>query len=262
MLTLLSPAKTLDFDTPPTTDIATQPAFLSQSAELVDVLKPYSPDELGALMKLSPALSELNVQRFHDWQLPFSPDNAKAAMLAFKGDVYTGLEAETFNKKELNFAQQHLRILSGLYGLLKPLDLIQPYRLEMGTKLTNPKGKDLYAFWGDAITEALNKELQQQTSTQIVNLASNEYFKSVKPKQLQGELVTPVFKDEKNGQYKIISFYAKKARGYMAAYIIRHGIDQAEGVKDFNIAGYRFSEEDSQGNTWVFKRAEKDIPNA
>ena len=262
MLTLLSPAKTLDFDTPPTTKKATQADFLEHSAELVDVLKPYSPDEIGALMKLSPALSELNAQRYHDWLLPFSADNAKAAVLAFKGDVYTGLEAETFSQKELDFAQQHLRILSGLYGLLRPLDLIQPYRLEMGTKLENPRGKNLYEFWGNIITDALNAELAQHSNKTIVNLASNEYFKSVKHKQLNGELITPVFKDEKNGQYKIISFYAKKARGLMAAYIMQNGLDKADDIKAFDVAGYRFSEEDSSADSWVFKRAEKDIPNA
>ncbi|WP_419811122.1 peroxide stress protein YaaA [Bacterioplanoides sp.] len=262
MLTLLSPAKTLDFDTPPTTDTFTQADFLEHSAQLVDVLKPYSPDEIGALMKLSPALSELNVQRYHDWVLPFKADNAKAAMLAFKGDVYTGLEANTFDQSQLEFAQQHVRILSGLYGLLRPLDLIQPYRLEMGTKLENPRGKNLYDFWGDIITDALNAELDKHGSQSIVNLASNEYFKSVKTKKLKGELITPVFKDEKNGQYKIISFYAKKARGLMTAYIVRNNIDNAEAIKAFDVAGYRFSEEDSSGNTWVFKRAEKDIPDA
>lgn len=262
MLTLLSPAKTLDFETPATTATYTQADFLEHSAELVDVLKPYSPDEVGTLMKLSPALSELNVQRYHDWVLPFKPDNAKAAMLAFKGDVYTGLEANTFDQSQLDFAQQHVRILSGLYGLLRPLDLIQPYRLEMGTKLENPRGKNLYDFWGNIITDALNAELEKHGSQSIVNLASNEYFKSVKTKQLQGELITPVFKDEKNGQYKIISFYAKKARGLMTAYIVRNNIDNAEDIKQFDVAGYRFSDEDSNGNTWVFKRAEKDIPNA
>jgi len=261
MLTLLSPAKTLDFETPATTDTFTQADFLDHSAELVDVLKPYSPDEIGALMKLSPALSELNVQRYHDWQLPFTADNAKAAMLAFKGDVYTGLEAESFDQAQLEFAQQHVRILSGLYGLLRPLDLIQPYRLEMGTKLANPRGKNLYDFWGDIITEALNTELEKHAAKIIVNLASNEYFKAVKPKKLAGDLITPVFKDEKNGQYKIISFYAKKARGLMTAYIVRNNIDSAEQLKNFDVAGYRFSEEDSGKDNWVFKRAEKDIPN-
>lgn len=261
MLTLLSPAKTLDFDTPPTTTQFSEAGFLHHSAELVDVLKPYSPDEIGALMKLSPALSELNVQRYHDWQLPFNSANAKVALLAFKGDVYTGLEAEQFDQQQLDFAQTHLRILSGLYGLLRPLDLIQPYRLEMGTRLANPRGKNLYDFWGDIITEALNAELEHHTSRATINLASNEYFKAVKPKQLQGELITPVFKDEKNGQYKIISFYAKKARGMMAAYMIRQQLDRPQQLKQFDVAGYRYCEEDSSADTWVFKRAEKDIPN-
>ena len=262
MLTLLSPAKTLDFDTPPTTAKATQADFLQHSAELVDVLKQYSPDDISALMKLSPALSELNVQRYHDWRLPFNADNAKAAILAFKGDVYTGLQADTLDETQLDFAQNHVRILSGLYGLLRPLDLIQPYRLEMGTKLHNGRGKDLYSFWGSIITDALNRELEQQNADVVVNLASNEYFKSVQPKKLNGRLITPVFKDEKNGQYKIISFYAKKARGLMTAYIIRRQLQTAEALQDFDVAGYRFSAEDSRGDTWVFKRAEKDIPNA
>ncbi|AHK15586.1 MAG: peroxide stress protein YaaA [Thalassolituus sp.] len=262
MLTLLSPAKTLDFDTPPTTDRFTQPDFLEESALLIDGLRHYSPDELGSLMKLSPALSELNVQRYHDWQLPFTPDNAKAALLAFKGDVYTGLDANTLSEEDLTFAQQHVRILSGLYGLLRPLDLIQPYRLEMGTRLKNDRAGDLYGFWGASITETLNGLLAEQKTPTIVNLASNEYFKSVKTKQLAGELITPVFKDEKNGKFKIISFYAKKARGMMAAFQIRERIDRAHDLKAFDVAGYRFNDEESTATTWVFKRAEKDIPNA
>ncbi|GGY33844.1 UPF0246 protein YaaA [Bacterioplanes sanyensis] len=260
MLTLLSPAKTLDFDTPPTTDQATQPRFLDDSAALVDELKQLSPDDIGQLMKLSPKLADLNAQRFADWQLPFTAENAKAAILAFKGDVYTGLEAETFDESQLAFAQQHLRMLSGLYGVLRPLDLMQPYRLEMGTKFANQRGKDLYAFWGDRITQSLNEELAQHDNAVVVNLASNEYFKAVKPKQLQAELITPNFKDEKNGQFKIISFYAKKARGMMAAYMVRNTIDTPEALKAFDVAGYRFSEEDSRDNEWVFKRYEKDIP--
>ncbi|MDF1641492.1 peroxide stress protein YaaA [Thalassolituus oleivorans] len=262
MLTLLSPAKTLDFDTPPTTDRFTQPDFLEESALLIDGLRHYSPDELGSLMKLSPALSELNVQRYHDWQLPFTPDNAKAALLAFKGDVYTGLDANALSEEDLTFAQQHVRILSGLYGLLRPLDLIQPYRLEMGTRFKNDRAGDLYGFWGASITETLNGLLAEQKTPTIVNLASNEYFKSVKTKQLAGELITPVFKDEKNGKFKIISFYAKKARGMMAAFQIRERIDRAHDLKAFDVAGYRFSDEESTATTWVFKRAEKDIPNA
>ena len=262
MLTLLSPAKTLDFDTPPVTSTATQPRFADDSAALVDVLKGYSPAQLGNLMKLSPALAELNVQRYHDWRLPFSAANAKQAILAFKGDVYTGLNADTLSAAQLEFAQQHVRILSGLYGLLRPLDFIQPYRLEMGTALPNSQGKDLYAYWGERITLAVNQALHSSGSEVLVNLASNEYFSAVKPKQLTGRLITPVFKDEKNGQYKIISFYAKKARGLMTRWIIEQQLNSPDLLPEFNAAGYRFSEEDSRGDTLVFKRAEKDIPDA
>lgn len=262
MLTLLSPAKTLDFDTPPITEKATQPEFLEKSADLVDVLKQYSPDELGKLMKLSPKLAELNTDRFQQWTLPFTKNNAKAAVLAFKGDVYTGLDAESLTEEDLEFAQQHVRILSGLYGVLKPLDLIQAYRLEMGTRLENPKGKNLYEYWGDTLTQALNQEVQKSGSNTIVNLASNEYFSAVNTKLLDAELVTPVFKDEKNGQYKIISFYAKKARGLMTRWILENKLNSADTLVDFNVAGYRFNEEESKKNNPVFKRAEKDIANA
>lgn len=262
MLTLLSPAKTLDFETPPVTDQHSLPDYLDDSAELIDVLRKYSPDEIGALMKLSPKLSELNVQRYSDWKIPFPEGESKAAVLAFKGDVYTGLDADNMSKDDLDYAQSHLRILSGLYGLLRPLDLILPYRLEMGTKLGNDRGKDLYAFWGDKITDALNELTEQSGINTIVNLASNEYFKSVKPKALKADLITPVFRDEKNGKYKIISFYAKKARGLMAAYQITQRIDNPEDLKKFDVAGYRFSEEESNATEWVFKRAEKDVPNA
>lgn len=262
MLTLISPAKTLDFDTPAVTQQCSQPGYLDHSAELIDELRRKSPQDIASLMKLSDKLADLNVQRYHEWQMPFDQDNAKAALLAFKGDVYTGLEAESFSEADFKFAQQHLGILSGLYGLLNPLDLIQPYRLEMGTKLDNPRGKDLYAFWGSIITDALNDKLAKMKNPQIVNLASNEYFKSVKVKQLQGEVITPVFKDEKAGKYKIISFYAKKARGMMAAYMIRNQIDSIEALKEFDVAGYRYVPAESDGNTLVFKRAEKDLPNA
>ncbi len=262
MLTLLSPAKTLDFETPPVTPHHTTPDFLDDSAALIDVLRGYSPDDIGKLMKLSPALSELNVNRYHDWALPYPDGQAKAAVLAFKGDVYTGLDADSMSVDDLDYAQENLRILSGLYGLLRPLDEILPYRLEMGTRLENPQGKDLYAFWGEKITQALNDVIDAGKHTAVVNLASNEYFRSVKPKKLHAPLITPLFKDEKNGQYKIISFYAKKARGMMAAYQIRERISAPEDLKSFNVAGYRFSEEDSGEFDWVFKRAEKDIPNA
>ena len=202
MLTVISPAKTLDFDTPPTTQKHSQPRFLSHSQELIDTLRQMSTADIASLMKLSDKLAGLNVARYETWQTPFSLDNAKQAVLAFQGDVYTGLDAETLNEKQLTFAQKHLRILSGLYGVLKPLDLIQPYRLEMGTKLDNAKGKDLYAFWGSDIRESLQAEDAMQDEV-LINLASNEYFKAVEAKKLKTRIITPVFKDWKNGKYKI-----------------------------------------------------------
>lgn len=262
MLTLISPAKTLDFETPAVTKKYTQAEFLEHSAELIDQLKLQSPDDISALMKLSSKLSELNVQRFHDWCLPFEPNNSKPAVLAFKGDVYTGLDAESFSEADFKYGQSHLAILSGLYGLLRPLDLIQPYRLEMGTKFSNTRGANLYTFWGDIITDEINQRLAKTKSDIVVNLASNEYFKAVKAKQLKAELITPVFKDEKNGQYKIISFYAKKARGLMAAYIIQNKISTVEALTEFDVAGYRFVAAESDAKTLTFKRSEKDLANA
>lgn len=261
MLTLISPAKTLDFETPSVTDTFTQADFLDHSAELIDQLKQQSPDDIAALMKLSSKLSELNVQRFHDWQLPFTPENSKPAILAFKGDVYTGLEAESFSEEDFKYSQSHLAILSGLYGLLRPLDLIQPYRLEMGTKFANSRGANLYTFWGSIITDEINKRLAATDSQIVVNLASNEYFKAVQAKQLNAELITPVFKDEKNGQYKIISFYAKKARGLMAAYIMQNKINSVEALSQFDVAGYRFVAAESDAKTLTFKRSEQDLAN-
>ncbi|WP_210396212.1 peroxide stress protein YaaA [Motiliproteus sediminis] len=258
MLILISPAKTLDFDTPPTTDQATQPDFLDQAEALIKQLREYPPQQIATLMKLSDKLATLNAARFGQWQRPFTTDNAKQALLAFKGDVYTGLDAPSLDAAGLTFAQQHLRILSGLYGLLRPLDLMQPYRLEMGTRLANPAGKDLYAYWGEQITEALNQLLQQQQIDTLVNLASNEYFKSVQPKSLNARLVTPVFKDQKNGQYKIISFYAKKARGLMARYAIDHRITDAEALKGFDSEGYYYAPAQSDADTWVFLRDHTD----
>lgn len=267
MFILLSPAKTLDYETPATTEIYTQPRFLEHSAELADVLKQYAPEEISALMKISPALGELNAERFYQWQLPITTEHAKQAVLAFKGDVYQGLAANTLTAAQLEFAQQHLRILSGLYGILKPLDLMLPYRLEMGTRLSNGRGKNLYEFWGNELTDSLNRELAEANSEVVINLASNEYFKAIKAKQLKAELVTPIFKDEKNGQYKIISFYAKKARGLMARWLIESSLNIAkradiEQLQGFAVAGYRYSAEESNKNELVFKRAEKDIENA
>ena len=256
MLLVISPAKNLDYETPATTSLYTQPQHLDHASQLIQQLRDYSVQDIAELMKLSDKLSALNVARYESWSLPFNPDNAKPAVLAFNGDVYSGLNAQDFDDTELDFTQKHLRILSGLYGVLKPLDLMQPYRLEMGTKLPNNRGKDLYAFWGDVVTDDLNQSLTENTQAVLVNLASNEYFKSVKPKNLQGRIITPVFKDWKNGQYKIISFFAKKARGLMCRYAIKNQITDAEQLKHFDLGGYQYDESLSKEDTWVFTRKE------
>ena len=255
MLMLVSPAKTLDYETPLPFDDFTQPEMLDQSQLLIDELTELTPKDVASLMKLSDKLATLNVTRFQHWSLPFNQDNARPAMYAFKGDVYTGLDAYSLKKSDVNFAQKHLRMLSGLYGLLKPLDLMQPYRLEMGTKFANQRGNNLYEFWGDRITQMINNE--KAAKDVVLNLASNEYFKAVKVKQLHANVITPVFKDEKNGQYKIISFYAKKARGLMAAYVIKNKITDVEEIKKFDVTGYKFSLEQSNAKEWVFLRAEQ-----
>lgn len=256
MLALISPAKTFDFDTPAPTREASQPEFLAQAQELIDVLRPLAPHDISKLMGISDKLGVLNYDRFAGWQPPFDLDNAKQALFAFKGDVYVGLAAETLQEGDWKFAQDHLRILSGLYGLLAPLDLIQPYRLEMGTRLANPRGKDLYEFWGPRITEAINAQLKRLADPVVVNLASNEYFKSVQKKDLEAPLITPVFKDWKTDRYKIISFYAKKARGMMSAYILKNRLTDAEGLKGFDEEGYRYNSELSTATEWVFTRDE------
>jgi cytoplasmic iron level regulating protein YaaA (DUF328/UPF0246 family) len=253
MLTVISPAKTLDFETASHTDKHTEPRFLEQSQQLINQLKKLSSQEIANLMKISDKLAGLNMARFQQWQMPFTEENAKQAILAFKGDVYTGLDAETLDEKGLEFAQQHLRILSGLYGVLRPLDLMQPYRLEMGTPFQNDAGRDLYSFWGDQIQTALEAESALSDGV-LINLASNEYFKAVNAKKLKATIITPVFKDWKNGQYKMISFYAKKARGLMSRYIIDQQINSPEKLKQFDSEGYRYSEEMSQKNDWVFIR--------
>jgi len=256
MLSVISPAKSLDFETPATTAHHTQPDYLERSQELIEILRDYSPQRLSELMGISDKLAGLNAARFADWQPPFTPGNAKPAAQAFQGDVYQGLAADSFSDADNAFAQEHLRILSGLYGLLRPLDLIQPYRLEMGTKLENPAGKDLYAFWKPLLTEALDRAVAESGSPVLVNLASNEYFKAIDAKRLSARVVTPVFKDEKNGKLKIISFYAKKARGLMVAWIVRERLDTPDGLKDFNVAGYRYDAPLSEGDTLVFTRPE------
>ncbi|MCP1438270.1 cytoplasmic iron level regulating protein YaaA (DUF328/UPF0246 family) [Erwinia persicina] len=256
MLMVISPAKTLDFASPLATARFTQPALLNDAKKLIDVARDLTPAQIGSLMSISDKLADLNAGRFQAWQTPFTPDNARQAILAFKGDVYAGLQAETFSEDDFTFAQQHLRMLSGLYGLLRPLDLMQPYRLEMGTKLTNPAGKDLYAFWGDRLTEALNAALAEQGDDVLINLASDEYFKAVKPAKLQGRIVKPVFLDEKNGKFKVISFYAKKARGLMSRYIIECRLTQPEQLKAFDVDGYFFVADESSERELVFKRHE------
>jgi len=253
MLLLISPAKTLDFDTPAGVELASQPRFLEQSQQLIDVLQAYSNAEIASLMSLSDKLAGLNAARYQQWQLPFNNDNAKQAVLAFKGDVYTGLDADSLDAQPVAYAQDHLRILSGLYGLLKPYDLIQAYRLEMGTKLANSHGSNLYQFWGGQLREAIENEAALADSV-LINLASNEYFKAVEAKKINARIITPIFKDWKNGQYKIISFYAKKARGLMSRYCIEHQLEQPEQLKAFDSAGYTYNAELSTENDWVFSR--------
>lgn len=254
MLTVISPAKTLDFDTPTLTDVYTQPAHLTQSRQLVRRLRELSTQDISKMMSVSDNLAELNRERFKQWKTPFRPDNSRQAIFAFKGDVYLGLDAYSMAPAEVDFAQNHLRILSGLYGLLRPLDLMQAYRLEMGTRLGTEQGSNLYQFWGDRIAKTINRELKQSDSQTLVNLASGEYFKSIKPKQLNAEIITPAFKEYRDGQYKFIQFFAKKARGSMARYLIDRKIDNPEALKDFDYAGYGYNAELSGNNEWVFTR--------
>ncbi len=256
MLTIISPAKKLDYSQPAETQAFTQPLLLEHSEQLIKDLQQLSPEEVCSLMGLSDKLGALNYERFQEWQTPFSIDNAKQAVLAFKGDVYQGLDADNMNADELNWAQDNLRILSGLYGLLRPLDLMQPYRLEMGTKFANQRGANLYQFWGEIITDQLNKLFPASAKSVLVNLASNEYFKSVQSKNINAEIITPVFMDQKGDKYKIISFFAKRARGLMSAFIIKNKITDAEQLKTFNVDGYSFNSAMSDGNKWVFCRAE------
>lgn len=254
MLLVLSPAKNLDYDTPTPTRKRTKAALLDEAEVLVQTLKGYSPHKLSDLMGISDKLGTLNYDRYQSWDLPFDKEAARQALFAFKGDVYIGLDAYSFDTADIEFAQQHLRILSGLYGVLKPLDDMLPYRLEMGTKLKNDAGKDLYAYWGDKISHELNKALKKTDTSTLINLASNEYFKSVDSQSLKADIITPVFKDWKNGQYKIISFFAKKARGLMSAYIIKNKIRDPEQIKDFDWEDYGFDAKASDAKQWVFTR--------
>lgn len=266
MLVVVSPAKNLDFSSslPPFLSGSSskgfaidEPALIKNVKELVAVAKKLSPADLSSMMKISDKLAILNAERFSSFEFPFTLENSRPAMYAFNGDVYTGLDAKSLDEKAVTFAQSHLRILSGLYGMLKPLDLMQPYRLEMGIKLKVDDKTTLYQYWSDTITAELNNSLKAQGDKVLVNLASNEYFSSVKPKLLDATIVTPTFKDEKNGKFKIISFYAKKARGLMARYIIDQQIDSIEGLKAFDADGYQYNAAESSAENLVFKRAER-----
>jgi len=254
MLIVISPAKKLDYESQPKTRQFTTPDYLDQSQLLINRMRDFSSLDISELMHVSSKIAELNFDRYEQWTADFTPENAKQALLAFKGDVYTGMDADSFNAADFRFAQKHLRILSGLYGLLRPLDLMKAYRLEMGTRLETLRGKNLYEFWGETITEGLNKQLKKIKSDVLINLASNEYFKSVKPKLLDAEIITPAFKDYKNGDYKMIGIYAKKARGMLSRFIIRNQITDPQQIKEFDQDGYRFNKKLSNANNWVFTR--------
>ena len=260
MKILISPAKSLDFKSEIETFSCSQPKFLKQAEVINNVLKEKSPSDLKNLQNISEKLADLNWTRNNEFNLEHNNNNSRPALFAFNGDVYAGLDAGSMSEADIAFAQAHLRILSGLYGVLKPLDLMQPYRLEMGTKLATESGNNLYEYWGHTITDHLNETLATHDTQVVVNLASTEYFSAVKPKGLNAQIITPVFKDEKNGKVKIISFYAKKARGMMARYIIDKRIDTVDKLSEFDVAGYRFAPEQSSNTELVFVRLEKDRP--
>ncbi len=251
MRIVLSPAKSLDWTSAYPKRTYTTPRYIPQAEKLIDVLKTYDVKGISNLMDISPALSQLNVERYSQWKADHSK-RTRPAMYAFDGDVYTGLDAYTMEKKEVDFAQKHIRILSGLYGVLQPLDKIHPYRLEMGTTLPVEDKRNLYQYWGSTVVDQLNQELTEKDY--LINLASEEYFKVIPTKELKAKLLTPVFYDYKNGQYKIISFFAKKARGLMARYIVDNRIKKIADIKGFDTDGYSFNEAMSKGNTWVFTR--------
>ena len=253
MIIVLSPAKSLDFKTPPAISAYSQPQFLDEAREINLALRKKSAVELQDLMGISDKLAQLNAERNFNWSPPFSPGNAKQALLAFNGDVYIGLNAATMSQQQLQQAQQKIRILSGLYGLLRPLDLIQPYRLEMGIKLAFLNYKNLYAYWSEKLTTALNDELKTNSGP-LINLASQEYFKVIDLSRVTTPVISPVFKDAKNGKYKIISFYAKKARGLMSRFILENKIEKAEDIKAFDTEGYHFNNELSGNKEWIFTR--------
>jgi hypothetical protein len=253
MLVLISPAKSLDFDSKPNTENYSQAAFLKEARLINKELKKLSPKDLSSLMGISAKLGELNFERNQNWKTPFKPENAKQAVLAFTGDVYQGMDASTFSETDFDVAQQTIRILSGLYGVLKPLDLIQAYRLEMGTKWGVDGHDNLYGFWQEKVTKAINKDLKDAGGP-VINLASNEYFKAVDSRKIKAEIISPAFKDLKDGQYKMISFYAKKARGLMSRFIVQNKLTDPEDLKAFDLEGYYFNNELSKGKNWVFTR--------
>ncbi|HHS0761718.1 TPA: peroxide stress protein YaaA [Neisseria meningitidis] len=257
MFFVLSPAKNLNEKAPASVSEFTQPDLLAESEILMQQLRELALQQIAELMHVSDKIALLNAQRNAEWHTPFTPENAKQAVFMFNGDVYEGMDANTLDIGQIRYLQNHVRLLSGLYGLLRPLDLIQPYRLEMGTAFANLRGKNLYEFWGDIITNLLNDTLAQAGSNTLVNLASQEYFKSVNTKKLRTRLITPIFKDEKNGKYKIISFYAKRARGLMVRYAAEHHITDPEMLKNFNYEGYAFNDAASNESEWVFMRSEQ-----
>jgi len=254
MLMMLSPAKKLDVETPAPVSAFTVPEFLDASQELVKSLRMLSAEDLGGLMKISPGLADLNMRRYRYWHTPFTPENAKQALFAFRGDVYAALDADSLSEADIHFAQDHLRILSGLYGLLRPLDLMQAYRLEMGTRLVNMRGRDLYTFWGNTIADALNQALSGEAESALINLASNEYSKAVQSSHLTGRVINVQFKEQKDDGYKIIGIHAKKARGLMSRFVIQNRIDTPEDIKQFNLANYRYRSDMSTDSDWVFAR--------
>ena len=254
MITLLSPSKKLNFKHQDAVSAFTQCDFIESAQELVNQVKNLTAQDLKDLMKISDSLADLNKERFNNWSLPFNQENSKQAILAFDGGVYSGLEAHTFNQKDLDFAQDHLRILSGLYGVLKPLDLIQPYRLEMGIKFENAKGKNLYDFWSHEVTKNLNKNIKKHDNKTIINCSSNEYFNVINQNILEGNILNTVFKEYREGELKFISFNAKKARGLLAKFIINNRIASNNDLKDFNLDNYKFDISLSDESTFVFTR--------
>ena len=260
MLITLSPSKGQDFETPALTRTYSKPRALKDSGLLIKELRKIRQQDIQQLMSVSENIAKLNADRYRSFKTPFTPKNAKQAIFAFKGDVYSGIDIEEYSDADLEYAQNHLRILSGLYGCLRPLDLIQPYRLEMKTKLHNVRGENLYQFWGDRITDELNKALEKQQQPVLVNLASNEYFKSVKPKQLNGRSLNINFKETKDGKTRVVAIFAKRARGMMTDYILRNRIEKPEDIKKFRQGGYRFRKELSDDKQWTFERPQPPSP--